>query len=145
MISQLEKQIRDDELTLKQTQMDLAELESEGADGYIKSAISGTVRRVENPELIQNGSVLIEVSGGSGYMVDCIVGELSLSQISIGAEMQVFSADSSSVPSARCPPRFMNRRHARRVVLIRFRPVSATQRAGWIGPVPQRIGAGWAG
>ena len=45
----LQQQVRSDELALMQAQVDVKKLESQGADGVLKSTVSGVVGTVGDP------------------------------------------------------------------------------------------------
>ena len=96
MIMDIEKRIRDDELTVKQAKMDIQKLESEGTDGVVKSIIAGRVKSIADPEDLINGDILIEIAGGDGYYIQCVIGELSLSKISLGTQMNAFFYESGA-------------------------------------------------
>ena len=101
MIAQVKKQLRDDELALRQAQMDLKKLEAQGADGIIKSTVNGTVKKVGDPATLSNQEVLIDVTGGNGYYVDGYIGEISLAQVSLGMALNVRSYNTNTTYTGR--------------------------------------------
>ena len=74
-----------------QAQVDVKKLESQGADGVLKSTVSGVVGTVGDPAVLADGEVLLDIAGGSGYVIRAVIGELSLEKLAVGSMMNVFS------------------------------------------------------
>lgn len=84
LIRETAKQIRDAELEYKQLKLDLQRLTLEGADGYIRATIDGTVSKAEDPSTLSNGELMIAVKGSEGFYVRCIVDEMNLDKVKVG-------------------------------------------------------------
>lgn len=84
LIRETAKQIRDAELEYKQLKLDLQRLTLEGADGYIRATIDGTVSKAEDPSTLSNGELMIAVKGSEGFYVLCIVDEMNLDKVKVG-------------------------------------------------------------
>ena len=72
-----------------QAQVDVKKLESQGADGVLKSTVSGVVGTVGDPAVLADGEVLLDIAGGSGYVIRAVVGELSLEKLAVGSMMNM--------------------------------------------------------
>ena len=57
----------------------------------LKSTVSGVVGTVGDPAVLADGEVLLDIAGGSGYVIRAVVGELSLEKLAVGSMMNVFS------------------------------------------------------
>ncbi len=101
LIRETAKQIRDAELKYKQLRLDLQKLTLEGADGYIRATIDGVVSKVEDPETLSNGELMIAVKGSEGFYVRCIVDEMNLDKIKVGTELSGTCYDTGTTCTGR--------------------------------------------
>jgi|GEM_PF-1724165 len=98
-VQQLAQQIRDDELKYSQLSLDIFKLQSGAENGIVRSTISGTVTTLA-PEAGE-GDVLLEVKGGSGAHIVCMLGETDLAKYPVGTEMTGFCYDIGENVAAR--------------------------------------------
>ena len=90
------KQIRDAELEYKQLRLDLQNLYLRGTDGVIRATIDGHVSISNDPAVTANGELLVQVKGSTGFFVRCVVGEMDLDKVPVGAELNGFSYDTGT-------------------------------------------------
>ena len=96
---QIAQQIRDDELRYSQLSLDIFKLQSGAQSGIVRSPISGTVTTVA-PQAGE-GDLLLEVKGGSGIHIVCILGETDLDKYPVGTEMTGYCYDTGDNVNAR--------------------------------------------
>ena len=96
---QIAQQIRDDELKYSQLSLDIFKLQSGAQSGIVRSPISGTVTTVA-PQAGE-GDLLLEVKGGSGIHIVCILGETDLDKYPVGTEMTGYCYDTGDNVNAR--------------------------------------------
>lgn len=86
------KEIASAEIDIKIAGIQLRKLQSEIQDGAIYSKIDGVVKVVRDEAEARNeGSAVIEVSGGGGYYIEGAVSELALDTVAVGQPVQVSS------------------------------------------------------
>lgn len=86
------KEIANAEIDIKIAGIQLRKLQSEIQDGTIYSQIDGVVKVVRNEDEARNeGSAVIEVSGGGGYYIEGAISELALDTVTIGQSVEVSS------------------------------------------------------
>lgn len=86
------KEIANAEIDIKIASIHLRQLQSEIQDGVIYSNIDGVVKTVRDEDEARNeGSAVIEVSGGGGYYIDGAISELALDTVKIGQSVEVNS------------------------------------------------------
>ena len=86
------KDIANAEIDIKIAGIQLRQLQSEIQDGAIYSKIDGVVKVVRTEDEARNeGSAVIEVSGGGGYYIEGAVSELALDTVAIGQPVEVSS------------------------------------------------------
>ena len=86
------KEIANTEIDIKIAGIQLRQLQSEISDGAICSKIDGVVKVVRDEDEARNeGSAVIEVSGGGGYYIEGAVSELALDTVVIGQSVEVSS------------------------------------------------------
>ena len=90
-VQELAQKIRDDELKYSQLSLDIFKLQSGTKDGIVRSTIDGTITTLA-PDAGE-GNVLLEVKGGGGVHIVCMLGETDLTKYPVGTEMTGFCYD----------------------------------------------------
>lgn len=86
------KEIANAEIDITLAGIYLRQLQSELSDGAIYSKIDGIVKIVRSEDEARNeGSAVIEVSGGGGYYIEGAISELALNAVAIGQPVEVSS------------------------------------------------------
>ena len=96
---ELAKTIRDKELEYRQLSLDIQQLEINGAEGILYSTIDGTVMTASSAA--NAGETLLEIRGGSGAHISCILGEMDLDKYPVGTAVDGFAYQSGSSLTAR--------------------------------------------
>ncbi|MDO4565278.1 MAG: hypothetical protein Q4C04_06660 [Clostridia bacterium] len=97
---QVAAKIREKELRYRQLSHDILKLELNGMDGIVYSSIDGVVTNAKDPAGLSTGDVVLEVRGGSGCHISCVIGESELSQYPEGTILEGFSYDSGTEVTA---------------------------------------------
>ncbi|MDO4543106.1 MAG: efflux RND transporter periplasmic adaptor subunit [Clostridia bacterium] len=97
---QIAKDIRDKELKYRQLSHDILKLELSGESGIVYSSIEGVVTISNAPESSNSSEPILEIQGGSGCNISCIIGETELADYPIGTVMEGYSYMSGSDVSA---------------------------------------------
>ncbi len=91
------KEVRDLDLTVRQSELSFRQAKEELGDGCSRAKINGVVKTVRNPEdAYQNNEPVVIVSGGGGYKVNVAVSELELDSLKKGDKAKVTSFSSGS-------------------------------------------------
>ena len=86
------KEIANAEIDIKLADIHLRQIQSEMQDDAIYSKIDGVVKIVRSEDEARNeGSAVIEVSGGGGYYIEGAISELALNTVTIGQPVEVSS------------------------------------------------------
>lgn len=79
-------------VSIKIAELEFKKMQSEAADGVVRSTVSGTVKAVRNPdEAYKNGEAVVEVSCGGGYYVEGAMSELELDSVKVGQKVEINS------------------------------------------------------
>ena len=85
-------QLKAREVELKLAQLELKNREAEVKDGAVYSEIDGVVKVVRDAEQAYNeGTAVVEVSGGGGYYISGVLSELELDTVQIGQTVTINS------------------------------------------------------
>ena len=92
MIVAAEKAVKADETALKLAQLNLNKIKAEVQDGAVYSDLDGVVKVVRDAtEAYNEGSAVVEVSGGGGYYVTGSIGEMDLQSVTLGQTVTINS------------------------------------------------------
>ena len=92
MIAAAEKSAKADDVALKLAQLNLNKIEAEVQDGAVYSELDGVVKVVRDAtDAYNEGSAVVEVSGGGGYYITGSIGEMDLQSVSVGQTVTVNS------------------------------------------------------
>ena len=100
-ISEKEKKIQDLDLSIRQDNLELQNLENQMKDGAIRAKRDGVVTKVQNPDDFDSAESFIEVSGEAGVFIEAAVSELMLPNINVGQEIKATSWDNGAEIKAR--------------------------------------------
>lgn len=90
--AQKSQEITELNVSIKIAELELKKLQSETADGMVRSTVTGTVKVVRDPnEAYKNGEAVIEVSGGGGYYIEGAMSELELGSVKVGQIVEINS------------------------------------------------------
>ena len=85
-----ERDIAEMSIKCRVAEIDLREKKAEVGDGTVRSKVDGVVKTVRDPEDAKNnGSAVVQVSGGGGYFISSTIGELDLPDLEIGQSVTV--------------------------------------------------------
>ncbi len=91
LIAEKESEIKSLNIAYQLIQIDLELLEYQSESGEVLCNFDGVVTSVKDPEeAILNGEPYITISGNEGCSVKASIGELSLGDVSIGDEMEMY-------------------------------------------------------
>lgn len=99
LIAEAKETILKDELSYRQLLLDIESLKKTVESGIVYCTVDGTVT-VANP-LAQDGETVVEVSGGNGVYVACVIGETDRGTYVPGTELTGFSYDSGMTVDCR--------------------------------------------
>lgn len=92
MIVAAEKAVKADDVTVKLAQLNLDKITAEVQDGAVYSELDGVVKVVRDAtEAYNEGSAVVEVSGGGGYYVTGSVSEMDLQSVTLGQTVTIDS------------------------------------------------------
>lgn len=100
-IKEAEKSNRDADLELRKANLELEHLKKEAESGVVKSTINGTVKKVQDPENVNEKKPLIEVSGSDGLYVSGTINELLLDKVEIGQTVTATNEETNESVSAK--------------------------------------------
>ena len=90
--AELKKEITQQENALKIARMELEKTRSEVNDGVVYSEIDGVIKAVRDAaEAYNDGSAVVEVSGGGGYYVEGSLSEMELGTVTVGQTVTINS------------------------------------------------------
>lgn len=100
-INDCEKAIKDLNLSMRKTRLELETLESKDTEGIIYANVDGIVKNLKNKEdvssLEMDQTPFLEISGSTGLYVTGALSELLLDQIEVGQEINVSSWESGAM------------------------------------------------
>lgn len=92
-IKELQVEILEARLALKQAELDVKIAERELDSSTVKATVNGVVSFVGDPKSVPAGEVIIEVTGSNGVTITSTINELQRPGISEGSSVNVFSYD----------------------------------------------------
>ncbi|MBQ7278288.1 MAG: hypothetical protein IJR17_03700 [Clostridia bacterium] len=96
-LKELSADIRDNEVKYRQLSLDIQKLQTLSG-GMVYSTVEGTVSLVDGEAA--NGQPLVEIKGGSGLAVTCMIGEMDLGTYPVGTQLSGFSYEAGEQISA---------------------------------------------
>ena len=92
MITAAEKTAKADETALRLAQLNLDKIKAEVHDGAVYSELDGVIKVVRSAaDAYNEGSAVVEVSGGGGYYITGSIGEMDLGAVALGQTVTVNS------------------------------------------------------
>lgn len=102
MINEKERELKSIDLSIRQQQLALDQLEQEVEDGTVYATISGTVKDVGDKDNIPNdGSPFISIVGSEGLYVKGQIGELMLDKVFVGQDITLTSWETGGTYQAK--------------------------------------------
>lgn len=92
MKAEKQKEIRDLDLSLRQTKVELEQMKNEVENSAVYATVDGIVMQLTDAETArQNGSPVMVISGGGCYYVKSAISEYDLGKYPVGTQVRIFS------------------------------------------------------